>query len=578
MAALDGLRALAVLAVIAFHAEALPGGWLGVEVFFVLSGYLITTLMLAEVGRTETVGLKAFWGRRVRRLWPAICAYLLVTLVIIVPRAIAVTPPTTRHLVATLTWRQNWQMIADGGYGAGSHAGVVEHFWSLSIEEQFYFVWPVVVWAVARWVGRRGVRAAAAVGAAASLALMVWGLTRDWSVDRLYLGSDTRVLGLCVGALFAGVRPTGRIAAWTAGAGVAAILACCWWFGDIRTGNRADLLAGPLQGFTALSVLTIVCAAGLTRGPLVWRPMRAIGRWSFGIYLWHVPIGMIVRTHVADVWWEAIWTAAIATTVAAASYRLIERPVRKRVPAGRWIAVSLTAAAVACVAVGVVEVQQEYHPVAAHAPDDTSPGGSTLVPASAASVVILGDSVPFQAAGELTAAGRAAGFDTVVHAADACILTVDGRDQFWDPCVQWTAELPQAVVGADVVVLWWANTGVGFAWHGEEYLTCDAPETVGGRFDEMIELLALPAGTEVVVVLPSERADQGARDHEGTACQRAATAQWATEHGHAVFDPDPVRLALGSEREVRRDGLHYTTLGAEAVGAALFELVAGSAP
>ncbi len=368
------------------------------------------------------------------------------------------------------------------------------------------------------------------------------------------------------------MRPTGRLAATGAGVGAVAIVACCWWFGDIRT----DILAGPLQVFTALSVLTIVCSAGLRRGPFVWRPMRAIGRWSFGIYLWHVPIGMIVRTHVGDVWWEAFWTALIATAVAAASYRLVERPVRKRVPAGRVIALSLTAAAVVCVAVGVVEVQQDYRPVAALPPDATVVGGSTIVPADAPNVVILGDSVPFQAAGELTAAGRAAGFDTVVHAADACILTVDPHDQFWDPCVQWTAELPQAVTGADVVVMWWANTGVGFAWHGEEYLTCAAPESVGGRFDEMIELLAMAATTEVVVVLPSERSDQGVRDHEGTACQREATAAWATAKGYLVFDPDPVRLALGSEREVRRDGLHFTTLGAEAVGAALFKLLAES--
>ena len=240
------------------------------------------------------------------------------------------------------------------------------------------------------------------------------------------------------------------------------------------------------------------------------------------------------------------------------------------------IALSLTAAAVVCVAVGVVEVQQEYRPVAALPPDDTVVGGSTVVPEDAPQVVILGDSVPFQAAGELTAAGRTAGFDTVVHAADACILTVDPRDQFWDPCVQWTAELPQAVTEADVVVLWWANTGVGFAWHGQEYLTCEAPETVGGRFDEMIDLLALPSTTEVVVVLPSERADQGVRDHEGSACQREATSAWALGRDYLVFDPDPTRLATGSEREVRRDGLHYTTLGAEAVGAALFELLAES--
>lgn len=570
MAALDGLRALAVLAVIAFHADALPGGWLGVEVFFVLSGYLITTIMVAEVDRTNTVGLKAFWGRRVRRLWPAICAYLLVTLVIIVPRSISVTPPTTRHLVATLTWRQNWQMIGDGGYGAGLHAGIVEHFWSLSIEEQFYFVWPVLVWAVVRWVGKRGVRAVAAAGALTSLALVLWGVSRGWSVDRLYLGSDTRVLGLCVGALFAGVRPTGRVAATTAGAGVAAIVACCWWFGDIRTG----ILSGPLQLFTALSALTIVCAAGLRRGPLVWKPMRAIGRWSFGIYLWHVPIGMIVRSHVASVWWEACWTAAIATAVAAASYRLIELPVRRRLPVGRVIALSLTAVAVTCVAIGVVVVQPEYHPVSALPPEGN--GGGSTVPLDLPTVVLLGDSVPFQAAGELAAAGRAAGFSTTVHAADGCVLTVDPDDQFWGPCRDWTAQLPQAVAGADIVVLWWANTGSVFAWHDTTYTTCESPESVSGRFDEMVQLLALPSTTQVVVVLPSDRADQGVRDHQGTACQRAATTEWADVHGYLVFDPDPTRLALGSERDVRRDGLHYTSPAARAIGDALFGLLAES--
>jgi hypothetical protein len=340
------------------------------------------------------------------------------------------------------------------------------------------------------------------------------------------------------------------------------------WFGRIRP----VVLHGPLQLFTVLSLVTVITAAGLRRGPLVWRPVRAIGRWSFGIYLWHVPIGMIVRAHVAEQWWEAILTAAISTAVAAASYRLIERPVRLRRPAGRVIGWSLAPIAVVAAVLGLVEVQAQSAKASAGLTAEVTvtvptSGPSAEVPLA---VTIIGDSVPAMAADELAAAGSAAGFTTTVHAADGCLQSTHAADQFWPPCVDWTNGLPAIVAPADIVVLWWANTGATAVWHGDEYEVCAAPDATRGRLDEMVALLSLPSTTTLVVVLPSERADQGLRDHQGAECQRELTVSWAAEHDVTVFDPDPARTAAGSEREVRSDGLHYTPQGARAVAAALF--------
>lgn len=572
MAALDGVRAFAVLVVIAFHAGALDAGWLGVEVFFVLSGYLITTIVIGEVGRSGTVAMGAFWGRRVRRLWPAICVYLLVTLTVIAPHWLAVTPPTIEHLVATLTWHENWRMILDGGYGAGFHAGVVRHFWSLSIEEQFYFVWPVLVWLTARRSGARSarnIRIVAALGAIASLAVVVWGVRHGWSADRLYLGSDTRVLGLCVGAAMAGVRPTGRVAAATAGVGMVALAASCWWFGDIRH----DILAGPLQMFTALSAVTIVCAAGLQRGPLVWRPVRAIGRWSFGIYLWHVPIGMVVHDHVSDAWVETLLTIVGATAVAALSYRLIEMPVRRRQRTGRPIALALTAAAIVCAVIGVIEIQPGEDELLADQQTQLEPDSSTLpVDPTLPRLVVVGDSVPYLAAPSIQAAGASHGYGTVVDARKACVMSPDVDDQLLADCAPWVESLAQPTATADVVVIWWGGTGAFLRWYGVNYAYCETPEIVDEMYGAMVDVIDAN-DPRVIVVLPSERTDQGADGRAGTACERDAIVAWAAANGVEVFDPDPARLAAGSEREVRTDGLHYTALGAKAVSAALFDAI-----
>ena len=572
MPALDGLRAFAVLVVVAFHAGALSSGWLGVEVFFVLSGYLITSLAVAEVGGSGTIDLRAFWGRRIRRLWPAICVYLLITLVVLVPRFVSVVPPSLDHLVATLTWRQNWQMIGDGGYGAGFRSGAVEHFWSLSIEEQFYVVWPVVLWLGARTIGRRwgapAIRSAAFVGVVCSSIVVCWGIARDWSVDRLYLGSDTRVLGLFAGAALAGLRLAGRRGVVAASVGTALVVVGCLTFGDIRH----EVLAGPLQAFTAVSALAVVGAAGLRGGPLTWRPVRATGRWSFGIYLWHVPISMIVGAHVASAWWDAVITGVVATAVAALSYRLVESPVRRRLRRGRWIAIGLTTAAVLCAAIGVVEVQPDL--IRADGPQVTQPMNGPPLPR----LVVIGDSVAHWAAPEIASSAAGAGWSAEVVAEDACVMSADPRDQVLDTCAPWVADLGSSVIGADGVVLWWGGTGEWMLWRGETRYMCDEPEAVAERYDALLDDLRIPSEVPVAIVLPSPRADHGAREQAGTDCERQAIADWADGRGVPVFDPEPARLAAGSEREVRVDGLHYTPLGAIAVTSALFDALAVAWP
>ena len=209
---LDGLRGVAVLAVMGFHAGLGPvnGGLLGVDMFFVLSGFLVTSLLLAEHARTGTIKLIAFWGRRARRLLPA----LLVLLIGIGAYARWVgggVPPAQLRgdALFTLVYSANWHFIASGQdyfvrFGALSP---LLHTWSLAVEEQFYLVWPLIALVVLSRFGRRGLGWAAGVIGAASAALCAALYLAGASIDRLYYGTDTRAQSIMVGAVLAVVVP-----------------------------------------------------------------------------------------------------------------------------------------------------------------------------------------------------------------------------------------------------------------------------------------------------------------------------------------------------------------------------------
>lgn len=216
---LDGLRALAVLAVLLYHADLpwIPGGFLGVEVFFVISGYLITSLLLAEWRQRGRIDLAGFWLRRARRLLPALYLLLAVTLafaVVFLPEEVA---RLRGDAIAAFGYVTNWYLVLgqESYFETVGRPSLLQHLWSLAIEEQFYVLWPLlfaagISFGIKRW-RRRRLLLAALVGAASSVLLMALLYRPDLDPSRLYYGTDTRAAGLLIGAALAFVRAPGRV-------------------------------------------------------------------------------------------------------------------------------------------------------------------------------------------------------------------------------------------------------------------------------------------------------------------------------------------------------------------------------
>jgi peptidoglycan/LPS O-acetylase OafA/YrhL len=218
MPGLDGLRALAVIAVLLYHAELtwIPGGFIGVEVFFVISGYLITALLLAEWRQRGRIDLKAFWLRRARRLLPALYLTVVVTLafaVVFLPGEVA---GLRSDAIAAFGYVTNWYMVLghESYFEAVGRPSLLKHLWSLAVEEQFYVLWPLLFAAgislgAVRWRQRR-ILVATVVGAAASTVLMATLYVPEADPSRIYYGTDTRASGLLIGAALAFVWFPGR--------------------------------------------------------------------------------------------------------------------------------------------------------------------------------------------------------------------------------------------------------------------------------------------------------------------------------------------------------------------------------
>jgi peptidoglycan/LPS O-acetylase OafA/YrhL len=353
--AIDGLRAVAVIGVVLFHGGVswLPGGFLGVDVFFVLSGYLITTLLLRERVATGRIDLREFWVRRLRRLVPALLV-LLAAVGIAAPFLIEASQRASVRGdgLAALGYVANWRFIVtEQSYFAGSPSPL-RHLWSLSVEEQWYLAFPVVL-AVALRSARR-IRLVLAVLVVAAVASAVWmAVLADGPVElsRAYYGTDTRAHTLLVGAVLALVaaqwpihrlRRLLQLAGW---GGAAAVLAAFVLVEEVDRGMyRGGFLALALA--TAAVVAAVALPRGGRGGPLAaalgWAPLVAVGKVSYGLYLWHWPVDVVLtpdRTGLdGDGWWQAPALLALRTAVAVAftiaSYRLVEQPIRRHGVAG----------------------------------------------------------------------------------------------------------------------------------------------------------------------------------------------------------------------------------------------------
>jgi peptidoglycan/LPS O-acetylase OafA/YrhL len=361
--ALDGLRGLAVSAVLLFHAGLLTGGWLGVDLFFVLSGFLITTLLLKEHEEQGRIDVVRFWGRRARRLLPAL--FLLLGLLAALAPGFGDREAVARlrsNALATLAYVANWQALHEHRdyWALFGRAGPLDHAWSLAIEEQFYLVWPLLALLLLRSAPRRRwLRLSTVALAAAAMALTVVYFETGAGTARVYYGSDTRAAAILVGCALAAwmdgvpfqrASPSFPGGLQVLGVLAAAALGCAWIWLD---GTSALPYRGGLAACQLLGAAVIAAAVRDARGPLVallsLRPLVALGVISYGLYLWHWPIYCLLSPARTGWTGAPLTTARIAASVAVAavSYLLIERPVRGgRFEPRRLLAAGLSAALV----------------------------------------------------------------------------------------------------------------------------------------------------------------------------------------------------------------------------------------
>ena len=471
--ALDGLRGLAVVAVLLFHGGLswATGGFLGVDVFFVLSGFLITSLLLAEQRSTGTIGLGGFWARRARRLLPA-----LLLVIAAVAAATSLFDPSSQvslraDALAALGYVANWRFVAEGAdyFGRTAADSPLNHLWSLAIEEQFYLFWPLVVLAVAR--GRRAatwVGVAAATGAVASVAAMVLLHRSADDVSRVYYGTDTRVHTVLIGAALAALlapRPiwAGAAAGWPGAAGLVAPPTAAGWPRPLRVllaalaalaavnlvagvalvdGGMEWLYEGGLPIFSVAAAVLIAAAVltpdGLVARALALEPLGSVGRLSYGLYLWHWPLYLLLTSSRTGLSGPDLLVVRLVATFAAAavSDRLLERPIREgRLPGWRAgaalpVAGAATAAIVLFVTLGVAgsgapDAETALRSGAPLGPPVTAtPSGAlprsvpvrTRAPGEPVKVLALGDSVALTLAQPLVNQGPNSGI-TLRHAA-----------------------------------------------------------------------------------------------------------------------------------------------------------------
>lgn len=360
---LDGLRAIAVIVVVIFHLnpDYLPGGFAGVDIFFVISGYLITRLLFDERARSGFIALKAFYIRRARRLLPAVGVLLAVVLVAGTLIWRDQRPTLSGSVLSSATYVTNWWLIgADQSYFVTTgRPPMLQHLWSLAIEEQYYVLWaPIVIGlctVAVRW--RRSsaevVAGAAALAALASTGLMAWIALRDgipFQADssRVYFGTDTHTMGLFVGSAVGAathiswrgrldwVARLGRLPVATTDFFAALLLAVLFAAMVVFNEFEPALYLGGFLLFSLVTVAVIVGAArqGSRLGRALDMPLlRWIGQRSYGIYLWHWPVAVVTRPGIdvsGPAWIIDPLRAGITVALAAASYRFVEERWRTR--------------------------------------------------------------------------------------------------------------------------------------------------------------------------------------------------------------------------------------------------------
>lgn len=358
IAGLDGLRGVAVAAVVLYHffGDLLPGGFMGVDVFFVLSGFLITSILLREVALTRGVSFRVFWRRRLRRIAPLALFVLIMTTAVVGTIGGDLAVKLRTQFFGTAFFVNNWVQIANSeSYFAKSDIQVTAHYWSLAIEEQYYLIWPILVWLVLLAVRRNAARfrprmaVLTAVLAVASMVAMALLFDPQQDPSRVYYGTDTHAFGLLLGSLVA-LLLTSPVRSRVADSHPRRLnwfkhqLLADWVPALAFVGLVAMMMTVHAEsaftyrgGLVIASLLTSVVVMGLARGDNAideWmniRVLRWLGHRSFSIYLWHWPIVMILPVLVpkAPEWLIGLVAVILTAVISEWSFNHIETPFRR---------------------------------------------------------------------------------------------------------------------------------------------------------------------------------------------------------------------------------------------------------
>jgi peptidoglycan/LPS O-acetylase OafA/YrhL len=629
--ALDGVRGIAIALVLAYHFEVpgVRGGFLGVDLFFVLSGFLITTLLLDEHRASSRIDLVGFWYRRARRLLPAL--FLLIAVVVIV--AVWATPIEKGELrwdlLAALGYAANWRFIAAGQsyFNEFMTASPVRHLWSLAIEEQFYLAWPLIVSAgfVALWVGTRVLRGwklgAALLGIAALGSAALMALTYHEADPSLaYFSTFARAHELLVGALAAVLLAhvsrmrsvIGQYAGAIAATGLLAVLIAGVLTGDT---DAAYYLGGSLLFSLAAAALIVALVVGATsRGSahriLRLRPLVWLGVISYGVYLWHWPLTIWLRPEIVHVDGPLLFALRLGATllIASASFYLVERPIRRGTlgPIRLRPAIALVAAVAgfAVLSTGTVLATRGWEPLPIFLTEDPVLQVNP-VDDSVGTVALVGDSVALSIYPGMRREAAALGLTTVSAAVPGCGVG-DALRIEETGILQWKTErCAETIPALQTQMIHDHDPDVVF-WHSQRDrydirdagLNLYAPTSEWRRalyadWDETLERLRA-GGAKVVLILPlfAEKTDPnecgGQEGLETPECVdpilsngalRTIYNEWAATHPDdlVVIDeaarmcPEAPCPAVLDGVNLRRDHIHFSAGGGALLTRWLFD-------
>ena len=586
---LDGLRGLAVLAVVIYHffGDVLPGGYLGVDMFFVLSGFLITSLLVREFRVTGRISLRDFWVRRFRRILPAAVTVLVICTAIVAAIGGDLVVGIREQFLGTLFFVNNWTQIATSqSYFADNEIQVFAHYWSLAVEEQFYLIWPLLIAGLFIFVRRypRRVPIIVSVLLAAASAVAMWFIyTPGEDPTRVYYGTDTHAFGLLIGAalslIITSTNSDPAADTWPsshrAGAITAQVLAPLALLAYLAQliFMTADLELTYRGGLVLTSVLSALMIWGVVRGarPLTWifgaTVMRWLGQRSFSLYLWHWPLIMILialfdskREHA---WVWGLVALPLSFLLSEISYQFIENPFRRGGYKLAWttfwtsrpslaelrsgfakvawpLVPLLVVASLAGVVYGVVtssdktQLERDLEEL-----QQLNNSGSTPAPEAAAPTTTTKKTRPMPRGPELTAIG-----DSVMLASSAALNTrfpglyIDAAvSRHYTAAISIVQELESTGQLRDTVFLGFGTNGAAFP----------------GQLDELID--AIGPDRTIVLSVP-----YGDRDWMPGA--RAEVIQAAKDHKN-VYIADWCTHAQSNTSLLRADGIHPEIEGAD---------------